>query len=156
MDLALPRLALNWTGSCADLHSGEDASVSRWFPIFVFIMVASCQQQACPSLAGDTCNPRNPNCPQGYTCAISEICTKKCEQTSDCWIPVSEGCRSNYFPGQRLPDGGTFVEVSDDGFCPQSKELECIVGYCQLPSKCGPDGCDYDLYGPSHYKGAHE
>jgi hypothetical protein len=126
--------------------------VSRWLPIFAFIMVASCQNQACPSTVGGTCDPRSANCPSGYTCALAEICTRTCEQTSDCWVPVSAGCRSNYFPGQLLPDGGTYTEQSEDGFCPESKVMECISGYCQR-AECADGGCDYDLYGPSPFKG---
>ncbi len=125
----------------------------HWFPLGVFIMVASCQQVACPSPAGRSCDPRNPNCPADYSCALAEICTRACEQTSECWVKVENGCRSDYYPGQRLPDGGTFQDATnEDGFCPETKLLECIEGHCQL-AECADGGCDYDLYGPSPYKG---
>ena len=124
----------------------------HWFPLGVFIVVASCQQQACPSPAGGKCDPRDPNCPPGYVCAMAEICTRTCEQTSDCWIKVEEGCRYTSLPGQRLPDGGVFMETSDDGFCPETKLMECLEGHCQH-FECADGGCDYDLYGPSPFKG---
>jgi hypothetical protein len=126
--------------------------VSRSLPILVFILVASCQNQACPSTVGGSCEPRNANCPSGYSCALAEICTRTCEQTSDCWVPVSAGCHSNYYPGMILPDGGTYTEQSEDGFCTDSKVMECIAGYCQR-GECADGGCDYDLYGPSPFKG---
>ena len=118
----------------------------------VFILIASCQNQACPSPAGGQCDPRSANCPAGYTCAIAEICTRTCEQAMDCWVKASEGCRSNFLPGQRLSDGGIFVEESEDGFCPETRLMECIEGYCQF-SSCAEAGCDRDLYGPSPFKG---
>lgn len=139
-------------GSCAKALTSEDVCVPRWFPVFVFILLASCQNQACPSNVTEPCDPRNANCPSGYTCALAEICTRTCEQTSDCWVPVSAGCRSDYLPLMRLPDGGTFTEDSEDGFCPDSKIAECIAGYCQHTT-CADGGCDYDLYGPSDFKG---
>lgn len=128
--------------------------VQKWFPLGVLIVVASCQQAACPSPAGGACNPRNADCPAGYTCGLAEFCTRTCEQTSDCWVKVSTGCRYTEFPGQRLADGGTFMEntESEDGFCPETKVMECIEGYCQRFS-CADGGCDYDLYGPSPNKG---
>jgi hypothetical protein len=52
----------------------------------------------------------------------------------------------------RLPDGGTVVEESSDGFCPETKTLVCLDGYCQSQG-CLDGGCDYDLYGPSPFKG---
>jgi hypothetical protein len=127
-------------------------AVQRALPLFIFIAIASCQQQACPSMAGGPCDPRNANCPTGYQCALAEICTRTCEQTSDCWVPVGEGCRYTYLPGQRLPDGGVFVESSEDGFCSETKLLECVSGYCQR-QECLSTPCDYDLYGPSENKG---
>lgn len=144
-----------WMGSCGGAVTGEDAPVRHWFPLFVFILVASCQQTACPSPPGGKCDPRNFNCPGGYTCSLAEICTRKCESVSECWVKVEEGCRGIEYPGMRLPDGGTFMETSDEGFCPESRTLACVQGYCQ-PGKCADDGCDYDLYGPSEYKGNRE
>ena len=126
----------------------------HWFRLLVFVAVASCEQ-ACPSDAGKSCDPRHANCPEGYSCALAEICTRRCELTSDCWVKVEFGCRGPYLPGQRLPDGGAFQEVSEDGFCPETKLLSCVEGYCQL-SDCADSGCDYDIYGPSPYKGPHE
>lgn len=126
--------------------------VQRAFPLFVFIVVASCEQQACPSPAGGHCDPRKPNCPVGYSCGLVEICTRACDQTSDCWVKVEDGCRSNETPGQRLADGGIFMETSDDGFCPETKLMDCLGGYCQR-LECADGGCDYDLYGPSPFKG---
>lgn len=112
----------------------------------------SCQQQACPSTAGGTCDPRNANCPANYYCAAAEICTRRCEQTSDCWVKVEDGCRYTTLPGQRLPDGGVFVETTEDGFCPETKAMLCLDGYCQRDA-CADGGCDYDVYGPSPFKG---
>ncbi len=126
--------------------------MQRAFPLFVFIAVASCQQQACPSAPGGPCDPRNAKCPVGYHCAMAEVCTRACEQASDCWVKVTDGCYYTYFPGQRLPDGGVFVESTDDGFCTESKSLECVAGYCQR-AECLSSPCDYDLYGPSENKG---
>lgn len=117
---------------------------------------------SCPSTAGSYCDPRSPNCPTGYECSLAEICTRTCEQDSDCWIKVTAGCRYNELPGQRLPDGGTFVESSDDGYCPDTKALRCFASpgidalHCQLPQLpfCAEGGaCDYDIYGPSPSKG---
>jgi hypothetical protein len=127
-------------------------AVTRAFPRFIFIMVASCEQQACPSPAGGICDPRKPNCPTGYACGLVERCTRACEQTSDCWVKVESGCRSTELPGQRLSDGGVFMETSEDGFCPETKLMECLDGYCQR-FECADGGCDYDVYGPSPFKG---
>jgi hypothetical protein len=132
--------------------SGEDAPVRHWFPLGVFLVVMSCQNQACPSPAGGTCDPRNPGCPVQYVCALAEVCTRACEQASDCWVKVEDGCRYTELPGQRLADGGIFMETSDDGFCPETKLMECIEGSCQR-AECEDGGCDYDLYGPSPFKG---
>lgn len=122
----------------------------RCFTLISFIVVASCQNQACPMRPGESCDPRKPNCSKGYHCALAEICTRSCEQASDCWVKVTDGCRSNYVPLQRLPDGGTWVESSEDGFCPETKLLECLEGYCQLAASAD---AGYDLYGPSEFKG---
>jgi hypothetical protein len=123
------------------------------FPLAVLLVVASCQNQACPSTAGGPCDPRNANCPRGYTCALAEICTRTCEQTPDCWVRVEDGCRYTELPGQRLPDGGVFSDqATADGYCPETKIMECVSGYCQR-SKCAAEGCDYDIYGPSGFKG---
>ena len=127
--------------------------VQRALPLFVFIAIASCQQQSCPSYAGGPCDPRNADCPKGYSCALAEICTHPCEQASDCWVKVEDGCRyTKWLPGQRLADGGVFTEQSEDGFCSETKLLECVAGYCQL-QECLSSPCDPDLYGPSEYKG---
>lgn len=121
------------------------------FWLGLFIMVVGCDQ-ACPSPAGGKCDPRKANCPPGYTCALAEICTRACEQTSECWVKVEDGCRPNETPGQRLQDGGVFQETSDDGFCPETKLMECIDSRCQF-FYCADGGCDRDLYGPSDFKG---
>lgn len=122
----------------------------RWLTLMTLIVVASCQNQACPSMPGESCDPRNANCSKGYHCALAEICTRACEQPSDCWVKVTDGCRSNQVPLMRLPDGGTYVETSEDGFCPETKLLECLEGSCQLPARAD---AGYDLYGPSEFKG---
>src|SRR5262245_34052696 len=57
------------------------------FPALALFFVTSCQITVC-SVAGGTCDPRNANCPKGYTCSLAEVCTHACEQTSDCWIKV--------------------------------------------------------------------
>lgn len=121
----------------------------------LWLVAAGCPgMQACPSQAGGPCDPRNANCPAGYTCALAaEVCTRDCTETSQCWVPVSAGpCRGNTLPGQRLPDGGVFVEESADGFCPETKAMVCLDGACQRDA-CLDGGCDYDPYGPSPYKG---
>ncbi|MFO0598753.1 MAG: hypothetical protein U0228_25835 [Myxococcaceae bacterium] len=122
--------------------------------LFLCVMGASCQMQSCPSTPGGKCNPRGANCPKGYVCAMAEICTRACEQTSDCWVKVADGCRyDGYLPGELLPDGGVFTDqATEDGFCPESKLMTCQAGYCQRFA-CEDGGCDYDLYGPSEYKG---
>lgn len=108
--------------------------------------------KACPSEVGGPCDPRNANCPEGYTCALAaEVCTRTCAEASECWVKVEVGCRGNTLPGQRLPDGGIFVESSDDGYCPETKAMVCLDGYCQRDA-CLDGGCDYDPYGPSPYK----
>lgn len=123
------------------------------FPTLVLLCVAACQNQACPSTAGGTCDPRNANCPKGYVCALAEVCTRTCEQTSDCWVKVEDGCRYTYLPGQRLPDGGVFSDqTTEDGICPETKLMECVSGYCQR-AECASQSCDYDIYGPSEFKG---
>ena len=122
-----------------------------WLHLWVFVATMGCES-ACPSPPGGTCDPRAPNCPGGYRCAMAEICTRPCEQTSECWVPVSDGCRYTQFPGQRLADGGIFMETSEDGFCPESKLMECLDGHCQR-FECLDGGCDYDVYGPSPFKG---
>lgn len=124
----------------------------RSLPLFVLCVAVSCGQQACPSGPGDSCDPRNANCPKDYTCAVAEICTRTCEQTSDCWVKVEDGCRPKALPGQRLADGGIASETSEDGFCPESKVMHCLDGYCQF-AECADGGCDRDLYGPSGWKG---
>ena len=107
---------------------------------------------ACPSMVGGACDPRNANCPTGYSCALAEVCTRHCDASSDCWTKVGDGCRSNMMPGQRLSDGGVFVETTDDGFCAESKQMLCLDAYCQR-DVCADGGCDYDIYGPSPFKG---
>lgn len=130
--------------------------MQRALPLFALLAIASCQQQAClPSKAGGSCEPRNAVCPSGYHCALAEICTRACEQASDCWVPVGNGCYYTYFPGQLQPDGGAYVESTEDGFCPETKLLECVAGYCQR-QECLSTPCDYDLYGPSDFKGNRE
>lgn len=124
----------------------------RWPFLTLLVFVASCEMRACPSQAGGPCNPRDYNCPTGYVCASAEVCTRECEQTSDCWVPVSDGCRGTELPGQRLADGGVFTEMSEDGFCPETKSMVCLAGYCQRDT-CVSEPCDYDVYGPSPWKG---
>lgn len=111
-------------------------------------------QGSCPAPAGGNCEPRKQNCPEGYYCPLAEICTRTCEQTSDCWIRVELGCRSNAVPYQRLPDGGQYTEENDEGYCPETRRLVCLAGYCQKNECESADGgCDYDVYGPSPFKG---
>ena len=121
--------------------------------LFIFLVVASCQQAACPSPAGGVCDPRSANCPHDYYCALAEVCTRTCAQTSDCWVSTNYGCRNNALPGQTLPDGGYATEESPDGFCPETKDMECVDGFCQLPANKVDGGYDYDVYGPSPFKG---
>lgn len=123
----------------------------RWI-IAAVLGAFNCTQVACPSTVGGSCDPHNANCPYSYYCARAEVCTRACEQSSDCWVSVDKGCRSNDLPGQRLPDGGVFVETSDDGYCPETRLMECLDGYCQR-AECVDGGCDYDVYGPSPFKG---
>lgn len=121
----------------------------RQVSLFLFVTMASCQQLACPSPAGRNCDPRSYDCPADYYCAQIEICTKPCEQTSDCWIKSTNGCRyEGHLPGTRLPDGGVFQDVDDEGYCTDSRALECIGGYC-IP----PDFEANDVYGVSPNKG---
>ncbi len=123
------------------------------FMAFVSVAAGCLGVSTCPSTAGGPCDPRNANCPAGYTCALAaEVCTRACQQTSECWVRVEAGCRYTMLPGQRLPDGGVFIEESDDGFCPETKRLVCLDGYCQRDG-CLDGGCDYDPYGPSPFKG---
>ncbi|PZR06592.1 MAG: hypothetical protein DI536_29995 [Archangium gephyra] len=123
--------------------------VSRRAYLFLLFFVASCQLK-CPSSAGGNCDPRNFDCPGDYYCAQIEICTKQCEQTSDCWIPSNNGCRygEGPVPGTKLSDGGVFQDVDDEGYCTDSRALECIGGYC-IPPGFPTD----DMYGPSPNKG---
>ena len=65
---------------------------------------------------------------------------------------MEDGCRYTTFPGERLSDGGVSMERSEDGFCPETKLMECIEGHCQR-SEYADGGGDYDLYGPSPFKG---
>jgi hypothetical protein len=67
-------------------------------------------------------------------------------------VKVEDGCYYERLPFERLPDGGTFVEESDEGYCPDSRTLACVQGYCRL-GECADGGCDPDLYGPSDYAG---
>lgn len=126
--------------------------MQRW-PLFLFFIAVVGCEQACPSEAGGYCDPRGANCPPSYVCAMAEICTRPCEQTSDCWIKVEDGCRFTELPGQRSRDGGVFMESSENGFCPAEVALmECLEGHCQR-FECADGGCDRDLYGPSGAKG---
>jgi hypothetical protein len=121
---------------------------------FAVLLFIACQKlPACPSPAGGSCDPTDPNCPKGYSCAAAaQVCTRACEQDSDCWVKVEDGCRANSLPGERFPDGGVFVESSEDGFCSETKLMVCLAGYCQRSSCVQDPGCD-DLYGPSPYAG---
>jgi hypothetical protein len=56
-------------------------------------------------------------------------------------------------PFMTLPDGGTFMEQSDEGFCPETRRMVCLDGFCQKDICLVDGGCDYDLYGPSPFKG---
>lgn len=130
-----------------------------WLQLLVLVILVSCQQKACPSPAGGSCDPSNADCPRGYSCAVTEVCTRRCEQTSDCWVKVEDGCRGDCAPGQLLSDGGLCSEERpEDGFCSETKRLGCIAGYCQY-LECadgrGDDGlCRYqDIYGPADYDG---
>ncbi len=119
----------------------------------VAIVAVSCpQMQACPSPAGGACDPREANCPKNYYCAVAEVCTRSCAEDHDCWIRVDDGCRPSTFPGMSLADGGIANESSDDGYCAETKALSCFEGYCQYVA-CADGGCDYDVYGPSPFKG---
>lgn len=131
--------------------SYSSGSIVRLRLVLLFAAFVGCNS-ACPSVVGGACDPRDANCPAGYYCAMAEVCTRRCDASVDCWIKTSDGCRSNMLPGQRLPDGGVFVEVSDDGYCTESKAMACVEGYCQREA-CGDGGCEYDLYGPSPFKG---
>jgi hypothetical protein len=111
------------------------------------------QIAACPSPAGGPCDPRNFQCPRDYYCAQAEVCTRHCTQAEDCWVKVTDGCLSNILPGMSLPDGGVYVESSANGYCPETVVLVCLGGYCQRPVCLEDGGCDYDLYGPSPFKG---
>jgi hypothetical protein len=120
------------------------------------LFAASCLDLGgCPASANGPCHPRSSICPTGYFCALAEICTKACAVDSDCLIDASGGCYSDGLPGMRLPDGGTSNGAPPaDGICPESRSLVCLQGYCQQ-STCREDGgCDYDVYGPSPFKGA--
>lgn len=124
----------------------------RWL-LVPLLALGTCQSN-CPSPAGGSCDPRGANCPTGYYCALTEVCTRPCAETSDCWLRGEQGCRPDAFPGQRLPDGGTFQEtLTDAGFCPETLRLQCLGGYCQLDTCADAGGCEYDLYGPSPFKG---
>lgn len=114
----------------------------------------SCLSPNCPSQAGGSCDPRGANCPTGYYCALAEVCTRTCTETVDCWVRGEQGCRPDLLPLQRLPDGGMFVESVDDaGYCPETKRLACVAGYCQRDGCADAGGCDYDVYAPSPFKG---
>jgi len=137
---------------CSPMRTPSPRGTGRRWLWLAVLAVGCTQVDACPSPAGGACDPRNFHCPQGYVCALAEVCTRHCTQASDCWVKVSEGCLSNLLPGQLLPDGGVYVETSVDGFCPETTALVCLSGYCQKPA-CQDGGCDYDLYGPSPFKG---
>ncbi len=122
------------------------------FMLFVFA-VGGCQLGACPSSAGGACDPRDFNCPKDYACGLAEVCTRKCANDMECWVRVTDGCRSNALPLMRLPDGGTYTEDTGDGFCPETKLMVCLDGYCQRDTCAVDGGCNYDLYGPSPFKG---
>lgn len=108
----------------------------------------------CPAPANGPCHPRSSNCPSGYVCSLAEICTKACTVDENCLVDAQGGCYSDGLPGMRLPDGGTSTGGPPaDGICPESKSLVCLDGYCQS-NACLDGGCDYDLYGPSPFKGA--
>lgn len=129
------------------------AVTRRAWVLLLAVAGGSCVRLAgCPSVAGGPCDPRNANCPAGYTCALAEVCTRPCAETQECWVRVEDGCRYTLLPGQRLPDGGVFTEASEDGYCPETKLLVCLDGFCQREA-CLDGGCDYDVYGPSPFKG---
>ena len=102
-------------------------------------------------MPGEVCDPAAANCPKNYYCALAEICTRTCTTAADCRIKVGDGCRSPYIFGQRLPDGGFYNEQPGE-YCPEGETLICLDGYCQLGS-CADGGCNYDLYGPSPFRG---
>jgi hypothetical protein len=121
--------------------------------VFVCVLAGCFNTKACASQAGGHCDPRNFECPKSYNCSLAEVCTKACEQTSDCWVKFADGCISTNLPGMRLPDGGVFMEMmSEDGFCPESKQIVCLNKFCQQ-EVCVDGGCNYDIYGPSEFKG---
>jgi hypothetical protein len=108
---------------------------------------------ACPSPVGGPCDPRNFTCPKSYTCSVAEVCTRACAESSECWVKFEDGCIDTSLPGMRLPDGGLVAEMmTADGFCTDSKRLVCLDGYCQRDT-CLDGGCNYDVYGPSPFKG---
>ncbi|MCC6335845.1 MAG: hypothetical protein IT380_17880 [Myxococcales bacterium] len=126
---------------------------ARWTAALPLLLAGCVKLGACPSTVGGSCDPRDANCPKGYVCALgAEICTRECVETTDCWVKVEDGCRSDRLPLMTLPDGGTFVETSEDGFCPETKRMVCLGGWCQR-EKCLDGGCLYDEYGPSPFKG---
>ncbi len=131
--------------------------MARRWTLWLWLLIAGgcLRAESCPSPAGGSCDPRLPNCPATYHCALAEVCTKACEATSDCWVPTSAGCVPGTLPGQRLPDGGLAQEeeVVDD-ICPESRHMACVAGYCQKEG-CADGGCDYDVYGPSPFKGSY-
>lgn len=124
----------------------------HWFPVVALLVVGACQQQACPSAPGGPCNPDSAKCPKSYHCAKAEICTKPCEEARDCWVRVEDGCYYERLPGQLMADGGPFTETSDEGFCPDTRSMACVDGYCQR-GECADGGCDLDLYRPSEFRG---
>jgi hypothetical protein len=127
-------------------------TTTRRLALAVLLFIACQKLPACPSPVGGSCDPRDFDCPKGYSCGLVEVCTRACSQTSDCWVRVADGCRTNELPGQVLPDGGVFVESSQDGFCTETLRMVCLEGYCQRAA-CLDGGCDFDLYGPSPFKG---
>lgn len=128
----------------------------RKLGLLALIIFASCLDTGgCPASASGPCHPRSSNCPNGYVCSLAEVCSKACTVNSDCLVDATGGCYSDGLPGMRLPDGGVSNGAPPaDGICPESKSLVCLGGFCQKEVCLLDGGCDYDLYGPSPFKGA--
>ncbi len=103
-----------------------------------------------PRSAGGRCQVGKSSCAAGYYCALTETCTRGCENDSDCLVTCTSMSTGS---GCGVNDSCDL----DAGICESSKPMRCVQGFCQgncpldTPQDGGP--CEYDLYGPSSFDG---
>ncbi len=104
-----------------------------------------------PQPAGGRCQVGSSSCASGYYCALTETCTRSCENDRDCLVTCGAST-----------DNGNGCGVNDPcdldaGLCESSKLMRCVERFCQGNCPLGPPddagACEYDVYGPSSFDG---